>query len=82
MVKKAIAVVGNPNVPVLILGETGTGKELVARAIHALSSRAANPFVIINASNCRRVFLKVSFSDIRKVHFTGAQADKVGLLRK
>jgi DNA-binding NtrC family response regulator len=58
VVKKAISLVGNSNVPVLILGETGTGKELVARAIHAQSARAGSPFVIINASNLQESILE------------------------
>lgn len=80
-VKKAISLVGNSNVPVLILGETGTGKELVARAIHAQSSRAANPFVIINASNLQESILESELFGYKKGAFTGAQTDKVGLLQ-
>jgi DNA-binding NtrC family response regulator len=80
-VKKAIALVSNSSVPVLILGETGTGKELVARAIHALSLRAPNPFVIINASNLQESILESELFGYRKGAFTGAQADKVGLLQ-
>jgi two-component system response regulator AtoC len=81
VVKKAISLVGNSNVPVLILGETGTGKELVARAIHAQSSRAANPFVIINASNLQESILESELFGYKKGAFTGAQTDKVGLLQ-
>jgi two-component system response regulator AtoC len=81
VVKKTISLVGNSNVPVLILGETGTGKELVARAIHAQSSRAANPFVIINASNLQESILESELFGYKKGAFTGAQTDKVGLLQ-
>jgi two-component system response regulator AtoC len=81
VVKKAISLVGNSNVTVLILGETGTGKELVARAIHAQSSRAANPFVIINASNLQESILESELFGYKKGAFTGAQTDKVGLLQ-
>ena len=80
-VKKTIALVGNSNVPVLILGETGTGKELVARAIHAISSRATHPFVIINASNLQESILESELFGYKKGAFTGAQTDKVGLLQ-
>lgn len=80
-VKQVIALVGNSNVPVLILGETGTGKELVARAIHAVSSRSGHPFVIINASNLQESILESELFGYKKGAFTGAQADKVGLLQ-
>jgi len=80
-VKKTITLVGNSNVPVLILGETGTGKEVVARTIHALSSRAAHPFVIINASNLQETILESELFGYKKGAFTGAQTDKVGLLQ-
>jgi DNA-binding NtrC family response regulator len=81
VVKKTISLVGNSNVPVLILGETGTGKELVARAIHAQSLRAANPFVIINASNLQESILESELFGYKRGAFTGAQTDKVGLLQ-
>lgn len=80
-VKKSIALVGNSNVPVLILGETGTGKELAARAIHAVSPRVSHPFVIINASNLQESILESELFGYKKGAFTGAQTDKVGLLQ-
>jgi two-component system response regulator AtoC len=79
-VKKFISLVGNSNVPVLVLGETGTGKELVARAIHAVSIRTANPFVAINASCLQESILESELFGYKKGAFTGAQTDKVGLL--
>jgi DNA-binding NtrC family response regulator len=79
-VKKLISLVSSSNVPVLILGETGTGKELVARAIHALSARSVNPFVAINASCLQENILESELFGYKKGAFTGAQTDKVGLL--
>lgn len=79
-VKKFISLVSTSNVPVLVLGETGTGKELVARAIHALSARSANPFVAINASCLQENILESELFGYKKGAFTGAQTDKVGLL--
>ncbi|MCX5815646.1 MAG: sigma-54 dependent transcriptional regulator [Proteobacteria bacterium] len=79
-VKKFISLVSTSNVPVLVLGETGTGKELVARAIHALSTRSANPFVAINASCLQENILESELFGYKKGAFTGAQTDKVGLL--
>ncbi len=80
-VKKFIGLVSRSNVPVLVLGETGTGKELVARAIHDLSNRAANPFVAITASSLQENILESELFGYKKGAFTGAQADKVGLFQ-
>ncbi len=79
-VKKLISIVGTANVPVLVLGETGTGKELVARAIHSVSIRSTNPFVAINASCLQESILESELFGYKKGAFTGAQTDKVGLL--
>jgi two-component system response regulator AtoC len=80
-VKKFIALVSHSDVPVLVLGETGTGKELVARAIHDLSNRSANPFVAINASSLQENILESELFGYKKGAFTGAQTDKVGLFQ-
>lgn len=79
-VKRFISLVSTSNVPVLVLGETGTGKEVVARGIHALSARANNPFVAINASCLQENILESELFGYKKGAFTGAQTDKVGLL--
>jgi two-component system, NtrC family, response regulator AtoC len=79
-VRRLIAIVADSDVPVLILGETGTGKELAARAIHNLSPRSGNPFVAINASSLQETILESELFGYRKGAFTGAQNNKLGLL--
>lgn len=64
---------------VLLLGETGTGKEMFARAIHNFSPRADQPFVAINCSAIGRELLESEMFGHKKGAFTGARADKKGL---
>ncbi|MCX7857118.1 MAG: sigma-54 dependent transcriptional regulator [Deltaproteobacteria bacterium] len=80
-IKETISLVSKSDAPVLILGETGTGKELVARAIHDLSSRSQNPFVIVNASCFQESILESELFGYKRGAFTGATSDKLGLIQ-
>ena len=72
--------VAKANVDVLIMGETGTGKELVARSVHELSDRRGGPFVPVDCGAIPENLLESEFFGYEKGAFTGAERQRTGLL--
>jgi formate hydrogenlyase transcriptional activator len=75
-----VATVSASNATVLILGETGTGKELIARAIHKMSRRANQSFIKLNCAAIPTGLLESELFGHEKGAFTGAISQKVGRL--
>jgi transcriptional regulator with GAF, ATPase, and Fis domain len=75
-----IARVGPREISVLVMGETGTGKELVARALHRLSPRGGKPFLAINCAALTETLLESELFGYERGAFTGAVAQKKGKL--
>jgi transcriptional regulator with PAS, ATPase and Fis domain len=75
---KRVALSGSP---VLILGETGTGKELVARAIHECGARRDGPFIAVNCAALPRELIESELFGYRRGAFSGAVTECVGLFR-
>lgn len=74
-----IARISNNSATVLIQGETGTGKELVARAIHKLSSRSKGPFIPVDCGAIPEGLLESELFGSKRGSFTGAIADRPGV---
>jgi two-component system response regulator PilR (NtrC family) len=79
--RATIGKVARSQAPVYILGESGVGKELVARTIHEQGARAAGPFVPVNCGAIPAELMESEFFGHKKGSFTGAHADKPGLFQ-
>ena len=78
--RRQIVKVAAANAPVLIWGESGSGKELTAQAIHQQSSRAAGPFVALNCGAMPAGLIQSELFGHERGAFTGAVRDKQGLI--
>lgn len=79
--KKLAQRVSTTDSTVLIRGESGTGKDLIARAIHSSSHRASGPFITINCAALPETLLESELFGYKKGSFTGAIKDKDGLFK-
>jgi len=78
---KNIQKLSRSQAPVYISGESGSGKELVARSIHELGPRSTKPFIAVNCGAIPRELMESEFFGHKKGSFTGAHQDKVGLFQ-
>ena len=80
-VRERIAKLARTQAPVHVSGESGSGKELAARLIHRLGSRADKPFVAVNCGAIPETLMESEFFGYRKGAFTGADADRNGFFQ-
>ncbi|MCK5005286.1 MAG: sigma-54-dependent Fis family transcriptional regulator [Candidatus Aminicenantes bacterium] len=78
-VRKMISMAASTNSPALIQGETGTGKELIARNIHLESDRSRKQFISVNCASIPETLFESEFFGYEKGAFTGAISGKPGL---
>ncbi len=78
--REGIALYGPSDATVLVTGETGTGKELVAHALHAASDRARNPFVAVNCAALSPSLFESELFGSARGAFTGADRNREGLV--
>ena len=81
VLRATIAKVARSQAPVYILGESGVGKELVARTIHEQGARVAGPFVPVNCGAIPAELMESEFFGHKKGSFSGAHADQTGLFQ-
>ncbi len=77
-----LRMVANTDLTVLITGESGTGKDLTARAVHKLSTRKAGPFVAVNCPTVPEHILESELFGYKKGAFTHATQNKIGLFQE
>lgn len=78
----SLDIIGKTNSTVLILGESGVGKEVAANTIHRMSTRKNRPFVAINCGAIPDNLLESELFGYKKGSFTGAYADKIGKIEQ
>jgi two-component system response regulator HydG len=78
LLNEQIKIAANSNISVLIQGETGTGKELVARTLHQQSNRRDKPFIVVNCGGMPSTLIEAELFGHEKGAFTGAQLKRIG----
>lgn len=79
---KTVARVSGSDVPVFLQGERGSGKDLIARAIHDNSLRARGPFIVVNCASLREYQLEAEFFGCTRGAFANAMTDKKGFIEE